>query len=67
MFTESGRYTEAELIDNISELMKMARETARALAHMRKDARWLDVSRKFDETRTKLIKLGLQGERGLIL
>lgn len=67
METAGGRYTEAELIANMAELMKMARETARAIAHMRKDARWLDVSKKLDETRTKLIKLGLMGQRGLIL
>lgn len=67
METAGGRYTEAELIMSISELMKMARETARAIAHMRKDAKWLDVSRHFDDMQKKLLKLGLKGERGLIL
>lgn len=61
-------YTEKELIQNISELMKMARETSRAIAHMRKDVRWLEVSKHFDAMNLKLIKLSLMGERkGLII
>lgn len=61
-------YTEKELITNISELMKMARETSRAIAHMRKDTRWLEVSKHFDMLNLKLIKLSLRGERrGLIV
>lgn len=60
-------YTEAELIENIAEHMKMARETARALAHMRKDKSWLDVSQLLDAMRTKLMKLAVSGKRGLIL
>jgi len=60
-------YTEAELIENLAEHMKMCRETARALAHMRKDVKWLDVSKKLDDLRLKLLKLAVAGTRGLII
>ena len=60
-------YSEAELIENLAEHMKMARETSRALAHMRKDKAWLDVSQLLDDMRLKLMKLAVAGKRGLIL
>lgn len=59
-------YTERELIENLADHMKMCRETTRALAHMRKDAKWLTVSKHLDDLRLKLLKLAVAGTRGLI-
>jgi hypothetical protein len=62
-----SEYTETDLILNLAHHMKMCRETARALGHMRKDARWLDVSKHFFTLGEKLEKLVKSGTRRLIV
>lgn len=60
--------SEMELIENLADQMKNCRETARALAHKRKDMRWFAVSQKFDNMRYKLLRLAVAGApRGIIL
>jgi hypothetical protein len=51
--------TEVELIQNLADHMKQCRETCRALAHMRKDERWIKVSAKLDYMREQLMKLAV--------
>ena len=51
--------TEVELIQNLADHMKQCRETCRALAHMRKDERWIKVAAKLDYMREQLMKLAV--------
>ena len=51
--------TEVELIQNLADHMKQSRETCRALAHMRKDERWIKVSLRLDQMREQLMRLAV--------
>jgi len=62
-----SEYTEAELIISLAEHMKMCRETSRALAHMRRDPRWLKVTEHFFTLGEKLAKLAKAPSKRIIL
>lgn len=56
-------FTETDLVRNLADLLKMCRETSRALAHMRKDPAWMDVSQHFEGLEIRLIKLARTSSR----
>ncbi len=62
-----SEFTETELIVNLAEHMKMCRETSRALGHLRRDTRWLDVAQHFFVLGEKLAKLAKAPAKRIIL
>ena len=62
-----SEFTETDLILNLAHHMKMCRETARALGHMRKDTRWIKVAQHFLDLGDKLAKLAKSPQKRIIV